>query len=79
MGHLTEKMELIPARLIKCHQPEGFIKEVESRIGPGKTQKDAYYELEAEMETYFGSAKYSGYNTFVTIRCRYQKSKTSKK
>lgn len=77
MGHLTEKMVLVPEYLPKCLVTEGFINEVRSRISRFKTQREAYDELEEEMETYFHRRKFKDYQTFRVMQTRFNKRKKS--
>lgn len=75
MGNLTAKMVLIPEHLLKCLDSKGFINEVKRRTSPGKSQREAYYELEDEMETYFQKRKFKDFQTFRTLQTRHNKKK----
>jgi hypothetical protein len=75
MGNLTEKMCLIPERLLKCLDQVGFINEVKHRISPTVNQFEAYHELEHDMEKYFGKRIYSDYQSFRVIQARHNKRK----
>lgn len=68
-------MVLIPQELIKCLDTKGFINEVRRRTGPDKSQREAYYELEDEMETYFQKRKFKDFATFRVIQTRHTKHK----
>ena len=79
MGNLTEKMRMIPERLIKCLDYMGFINEVKSRMDGKKTLLQAYNEVEEDMEHYFGFRKFSDISSFRTIMSRKSnKRKTNK-
>ena len=77
MGHLTEKMRMIPERLLKCLDAKGFISEVQHRISNQKNMLQAYEELENEMQIHFGKRKYSDYATFRVTLSREIKKKNN--
>lgn len=70
---MTEKMRLIPERMLKCLTPEGFISEVRDRISSNKNKFSAYEDVEADYEKHFGQRKYSDYLTFRSIESRLNK------
>lgn len=75
MDNVTRKMVLIPEQLLKCLDYKGFIREVQDRIGPTKNQFNAYEDVEADMEKYFGKRKFKDYATFRVIQTRNNKNK----
>lgn len=75
MGNLTEKMRMIPERLIKCLDQTGFIHEVKSRMDGKKTLIEAYNEVENDMEHYFGFRKFSDVSSFRVIMSRHTKNR----
>lgn len=70
---MTEKMRLIPERLLRCLTPEGFVNEVRERICSSKNKFNAYEDVEADYEKHFGQRKYSDYGVFRSIESRVNK------
>lgn len=70
MGNLTEKMRMIPERMIKCLDYMGFINEVKNRMDGRKSLIQAYNEVEDDMEKYFGFRKFSDISSFRVIMSR---------
>jgi prephenate dehydratase len=76
MGNLTEKMVMIPARLIPCNNTTaGFIAEFHHRLCSAKTQIEVFSEIEDELETYFGKRKFSDFQSFRVLLTRHNKKK----
>ena len=70
---MTEKMRLIPERMLKCLTPEGFIAEVRDRISSAKNKFNAYEDVEADYEKHFGQRKYKDYGVFRTAENKLNK------
>lgn len=68
---MTEKMRLIPERLIKCLENPGFIREVRDRMNSSKNKFNAYEDVEADMERYFGRRKFKDFASFRVIETRF--------
>lgn len=68
-------MIMVPEYLMKCLEPDGFIREVKNRVGPTKKLSQAYEDLESEMMRYFGRRKYSDFSGFQVILHRHNKRK----
>ena len=75
MANVTEKLRMVPDRLIKCLERDGFIEEVNSRVSSSKSQSQAFNEVAHEVEKHFDKKMYSDYQSFRVINSRYNKSK----
>lgn len=60
----------LPERKIKLATKRGYNSLFEREVSKGKTQKEAFWEIENEYRETFSESKYSSFESFYAVRHR---------